>query len=288
MLGALPRRADNRIGLVAVLGSELAMRGHHFAQGVNFFAVTCRMCGNLRGFLPIATGALQVFAYLLTARTGGIKVLLRIALDLWGAATSGGDLITKLSEPVGQLRLIDGRGELLRGEEILWLKGAVLAVLALSDVEDDCVGVELRSGIAIHRTGGVMLELRGYEFSRGLRRMVPANAGHRVILQMLQSSPDTLPVRLADSVVAAHESSYRYRLGSGKGRVPPGAVIHCFDGLSIGVLILIRSPLAYKLLAGHWVLALAEPREIFSRDRTGNAELCREATLPLAGNLPAL
>jgi hypothetical protein len=42
------------------------------------------------------------------------------------------------------------------------------------------------------------------------------------------------------------------------------------------------------LLAGHWVLALAEPREIFSRDRTGNAELCREATLPLAGNLPAL
>jgi hypothetical protein len=106
--------------------------------------------------------------------------------------------------------LIDGRRELLGSEEALRLQGAVLAVLALCDVEDNGVSVELWRGVAIYGPGGVMFELGGNEFCRGLRRMVSANARHRVILQTLKSGPDTFPVRLAHSVIAAYQCGERH------------------------------------------------------------------------------
>lgn len=39
MLKSLSRGSDDRFGLVAEVGSELAMRGHDFARRVDFFAV---------------------------------------------------------------------------------------------------------------------------------------------------------------------------------------------------------------------------------------------------------
>src|SRR5580658_6024135 len=181
MLRPFPRCAHNGVGLVAILRCEPAVRGHHVAERMNFLMVACRVCGDFRRLFSVTAGALQILSYLLATRTRCVKILLGVALDLRRAASTSGDFIAKLSQPVGQLRLIDGRGKLLRSEEALRLKGAVLAVLALGDVEDDRVGVELWSGVALHGPGGVMLELRRYEFSRGFRRMVPANSGHSVM-----------------------------------------------------------------------------------------------------------
>jgi hypothetical protein len=65
-------------------------------------------------------------------------------------------------------------------------------------------------------------------------------------------------------------------------------VLHSPSYLPVRVGVFVGGALTDKLFAALWVLTLAEPREIFSRDRTGNGELCREAPLPLAGNLPAL
>jgi hypothetical protein len=104
-----------------------------------------------------------------------------------------------LAKPVGQLRLIDGGGKLLRGEEALRLDGAGLAVVALGDIEDDGVGMELRRNVAIDRAGGVVLELGGDEFGRGLGRMVAADAGLRVVFELLQGNADALAVRFADT-----------------------------------------------------------------------------------------
>lgn len=52
-------------------------------------------------------------------------------------------------------------------------------------------------------------------------------------------------------------------------------MLHRFDSLAVRILIFVRGTLAHKLLAALWMLPLAESREIFSGNSTGNAELRR-------------
>jgi len=59
-------------------------------------------------------------------------------------------------------------------------------------------------------------------------------------------------------------------------------VLHRLDGLAVGILIFIRRSLPRKLLAGLWVLALAEFRKVLGRDRSGEAELIGKPALPFA------
>jgi len=95
--------------------------------------------------------------------------------DLWRAATPNGDLVTELAKAVSQFRLIYGRWRLLRGEEA-WAEWRGVGRCRVRHVEDDGMGVELRSNVTIDRAGGVVFELGGNEFSRGFGRMVAANA----------------------------------------------------------------------------------------------------------------
>ena len=104
---------------------------------------------------------------------------------------------------VGQLGLIDGRGKLLRGEKALRLDGARLAAVALGDVEYHRMGMELWRDIAIDRAGGIVLELGGDKPARGLGRMIAADAGLRVVFELVEGYADALPVRFADTLIAA-------------------------------------------------------------------------------------
>ena len=157
-----------------------------------------------------------------------------------------------------------------------------LAVLALGHIEDDGVGMELRRNVTIDRAGGVVLELGGDEFGRGLGRMVPADAGLRVILELLKRHSNALTVGHAHVVVAANKSGERDGFGSGKRRIPTGAMLHRLDGLAVGILVFIGSALADKLLAGGRMLALAESGKILGGNRSGKAELRGKPALPLA------
>ena len=122
---------------------------------MNFFAVARGVRRDLRGFLPRPTRALEILPNLLAAGAGCIEVFLCEAFDLRGTAPACcRNFVTELAQFVGQLRLIDGCGELLRGEEALRLDGTRLAVVPLSNVENDRVGVQLWRDIAINRTGG--------------------------------------------------------------------------------------------------------------------------------------
>jgi hypothetical protein len=98
----------------------------------------------------------------------------------------------------------------LGGEKVLRLEGAILTVFQFGHIEDDGVGVELRSRVSVYRARCVMLELGGRESGRGLRRMVPANARRSVILQVFERSADTLAVRFAYPVVTSYQSRQRY------------------------------------------------------------------------------
>ena len=99
--------------------------------------------------------------------------------------------------------MVNGGGELLRGEEALGLDGARLAVVALGHVENDRVSMQLWRDVAIDRTGGIVLELGGYKFASGLGRMIPAYAGLGVVFELVEGNADALPVGFTDTLIAA-------------------------------------------------------------------------------------
>src|SRR5580704_14359156 len=117
-----------------------------------FLAVTGRVRSDLGSFLPRAARAFEVVTNLLAARTGCVEVFLCVTLDLGRAAPTCRDFVTELAQFVGQLGLIDSRCKLLGGEEALRLDCARLAIVALRDIENDRVSMELRRDIAIDRT----------------------------------------------------------------------------------------------------------------------------------------
>src|SRR5579864_7343569 len=73
----------------------------------------------------------------------------------------------------------------------------------------------------------------------------------------------------------------RNGFGCGEGRVPPGSVLHRFDGVVVCILVFIRRSLPHKLLAGLWMLALTEFRKVIGRDRSARPEPPGQSPLPL-------
>ncbi len=58
------------------------------------------------------------------------------------------NLITEILQAAGELGAVDGGRKLLRAEQAPRVQSSGLAVLAVGDVEDDGMGVELGRGVA--------------------------------------------------------------------------------------------------------------------------------------------
>ena len=255
---------------------------------MHFLAVTGRVRSDLSSFLPQAARAFEIFTNLL-APGGWMRRDTPVCIpDLWGTAPSCRNFITKLAEAVRQLGLIDGRGKLLGGEEALRLNRARLAIVALGDIENNRVCVQLWRDVAIDGAGGIMLELSGDKSARSLRWMIAADASLRVVFELFEGNTYALPMCFAYTLIAADKCGQRDRFRRGKGRIPPGSVLHRLDGLAVGILIFIGRSLAHKLLARLWMLALAEFREVLSGDHPGQTELSGQSPLPFARDDAAL
>ena len=192
MLQAFPRRADNSFGLMAELGGKFPMRRHHIGRRMNLL---CGRASNARRFRQLRNPfglSFQILSNLLAARARCVEIFLRVAFDFWRAAAARGDFVTKLAEPEGQLRLVDGGRELLRRKQALRLQGAILTVVPFRHIEDDSMGMKLRGNITVHRPGGVVLKFRGDKLGRRLRRVVAADTCLRVVLKLLQGATRTL------------------------------------------------------------------------------------------------
>jgi hypothetical protein len=101
---------------------------------MNLFAVAGGVRGDLRGFGTCASGPLQIGPNLLAAWAGCVEILLRVALDLRCSAAAYSDFVTKLAKPVGQFRLMNRGGELLRLKQAPLLKSAELPVVTLGRI----------------------------------------------------------------------------------------------------------------------------------------------------------
>src|SRR5208337_4770988 len=146
------------------------MRGHHLSRRMDLLAVPRRVRSDLGSFFPRASGAFKVLTNLLAPGTGSVEIFLCVSLDLRSTAPPCRNFVTKFSEAVSQFGLIDRRGKLLGGEEALRLDCARLAVVALRDIKNDRVSMQLLRDIPIDRTGCIVLELGDDESARSLRR----------------------------------------------------------------------------------------------------------------------
>ena len=67
------------------------------------------------------------------------------------------------------------------------------------------MGMELRSGVPINRTGGVMLKLCGNESACGLGRIIASDPRLCVPFQLRESDGHGLPMSRTNSVVASDQ-----------------------------------------------------------------------------------
>ena len=147
------------------------------------------------------------------------------------------------------------------------------------------MGVKLRRSIAVHRTGGVMLECRRDELAGRLRCMDVADTGLRVSLQFSKSDADAFAVRLAHTLITAHKGGERDGLRRGECSIPTGAVFHAGDLLAVFVFVGSGRLVFDELHAALRMLAFAQTGEVLGADFTMQTPLLRKPALPLTMRL---
>ena len=240
---------------------------------------------DLGGAGALAADLFELCSDLGTARARRLQVLPAVAFDLRLAVLSALDFVAQTLQPGSKLGPVDRRRECLRLEQTTLLQRVRVAVFALSHIENDNVGVELRRGVAVDRTGSVVLKGRRYELAGLLRLAHVPHARLGVPLELGQGYSNTLPMRLTHPLVAAHQRRQRNRLRRGDRRVPAGPVANRSDLLTVPVLIGSRRLVPDHLLLGEWVLAFAQPGEMLRADLALQTKLGGKLALPLAVTL---
>ena len=128
--------------------------------------------------------------------------------------------------------------------------------------------MKLRRGVSINRPGGVVLEGGGNKSSRRFRRVVAANARLSIVLKLVESESDGLPVGLPNLVITANEGRQRDGFRSGKGGIPTCAMLNGCHSPPVFGLIFMDGAVTDQLFAGRRVLAFGKPCELLSAYRS--------------------
>ena len=272
----LPRCCDDSFRLVAEVRGHLFMRCQHLGGREGLLTIARRMCGDLRGLWSLETGALHLLFDLLRAWARRVKVRLRIALYFRCAALAWLDLVAQLAKVMGQHRLIDGGRIVLRLKECPLLDGARRTVLALGDIEDDGMRVELGRGVAVHRPSAVSCSnfaaMNLPVCSAGLLPPIRACVYFSKLFKCCRHGGT---VSLFHALVATHERGQRDGLGRGKGCIPPGAMLDRLRHAAVCVGVLLPFPVLHHLLFGLGMLGLRSngrtPAEQTSPDKPREA-----------------
>ena len=106
-----------------------------------------------------------------------------------------------------ELILVNSSRHRLHTEQLVRLEGAGLSVLVFGHVENHHMGMQVRRGIAIHRTGRIMLEGGGNPLAGRLGGMVPADPRLHKLLGRTERHFDGVTMRLANPIILSDQGS---------------------------------------------------------------------------------
>ncbi len=284
-LRTFPHLGHNPVGLMAVLPRQFVMLPLHLCGRLQLLFVPCAVRCNLSRRCTVNSLLPFVILHLLPSRTRRLQILPRVALDLRLAVLAALQLVAELLQARCQLRAIDRRTVMLRSIKLMRLHGAGLPVLALGDVKDNGMGVELRRRIAIDGTGRVVLEGRGGELACRLRGMHVADPRLRVVLDLDQSDTDALSMRLPHPLIAADKRGQRNGFWCGERGIPSGAMLHACYFPAVFAVVGPGNLMPHKLLFRKRVLAFTQTCKVVIANGTGEAPLLGKSALPLAETL---
>ena len=78
--------------------------------------------------------------------------------------------------------------------------------MAFGHIKDNDVGMELWSDVSIDRASRIVLKLRSDELARTLRRIIPADAGLDIVLELVEGYADACSMGFSDAIIASHKS----------------------------------------------------------------------------------
>ncbi len=250
-----PRLGHNAIGLVPILGSQFTVPAQHFVLRQQLLLVAGMMSRDLRGRRSVDSLLAQMVLDLFPARAGCVQILLCVSPDFRLPVLSAFDLIPEIFKARREFGSVHRGDVSLRDEDLVRLQGARLSVLALRDIEDDSVGMQLRRRVTVNGAGGVMLEGRSDKLACCFRRVNVPQACLREPLQFRQGHSRALPVGQSNPVVTAHKRGNRYGLRRGERGVPTGAVVNAGDFSAVLAFIASRNLVPDELRPGPGMLA---------------------------------
>ena len=281
---ALLRGSDDVRRLVAEGLGDRSVLCLHLVMRDSELGSSGLMRRNLGGFRPAMRAFRELVLNLLPARARGIQVVLGVASDFGLAACAAIDFVPEDLEADGEFRPVHRRPIRLALIEFPRLQRTDVAVLRPCDVEHNDVGVKLGRGVAIDRSGAVVLELGRHPLTRGLGRMI-AEARLCEPLEFIERDRDARSMRVADPGIAAHQRGQRNTLRGGERRIPPRSMRHRLHRLAPVVGVGADGPVAHELFAGQRILALRQPLKVLLVDGAHEAPVACELPVPLAADL---
>src|SRR5271165_5990310 len=144
-----------------------------------FLSVPRVMGSDLRCRCAIGSLFAQMVFNLFSSWTGRLQVLSGVASDFGLAMLAALQFIAQHLEPHCQFGSVNCRHVSLRNEQFVRLEATRSSVCLLSYVEDDGMRVQLRCGVTINGTGGIVFKGSSYKLAGGLWRVNIADTGLR-------------------------------------------------------------------------------------------------------------
>src|SRR5580693_8672554 len=142
--------------------------------------------------------------------------------------------------------------------------------------------MQLWRGIPVDRARTVMFETRGDPLSCCFRLTVSSHARLDELLHLVERNFHTIPVSLADGLVATHEGGQRHALRRRESCVPSRPVLHRADCFSASVNVFARSLMPYELLIRYRVLPIGQTLEVLFPHFAGKTPFLCQSAMPLA------